>query len=79
MNTDLIFELEKQILESNTSKPRNYTDEEFRASIQVFWTMALNKMYFNMPDVDECLAFDFGSELNKLILKYTNVDTHGIY
>ena len=84
----ILEEIEMTLLEftanEHTGKPE-FTDEGFRASIYIFMTVFMDKIY-NLQE-DENIAMEdrmnmvenAGNDLRNLIKKYTDIDTHKIY
>ena len=81
----ILEELEMVLLEFNANefsgKPE-FTDEAFRASIYIFMSVFMDKIY-NLQE-DENIAMEdrlnmvesAGTDLRMLIKKYTNIDTY---
>ena len=81
----ILEEIEMTLLEftanEHTGKPE-FTDEGFRASIYIFMTVFMDKIY-NLQE-DENISMEdslnmvesAGKDLRKLVKTYTNIDTH---
>jgi hypothetical protein len=71
--------------EINVAKPPEYTDEGFRASIRIFLSAMLDKMWKLQEDerIDintrADMAEKLGSEIRNIVRVYTNIDTHDLY
>lgn len=78
-----IWEFEA-IEENNSCKP-NYSTEGFRASIKIFMSALLDKMYDLQNEEDIKIedrlnmAKKAGEDLRKLIKTYTDIDCHNLY
>ena len=81
----ILEEIEMTLLEFNANdsagKPE-FTDEGFRASIYIFMTVFMEKIY-DLQDDENIdmgdrmkMVESAGTELRKLIKTYTNIDTH---
>jgi hypothetical protein len=85
--TPILIEIENAIWEhdfANIGKP-NYSIEAFRASIKIFMSILMDKMWelqcnekLNIEDKSN-MAQKAGEELRKLVKTYTNIDTHSLY
>lgn len=83
----ILEEIEMALLEFevHVAQPPQYTTEGVRASIKLFASTMLDKMWnfqneHNMPqDVREDMAERFGQELHKLIKDYTGIDSTDLY
>ena len=66
------------------TKP-GYSDEGFRASIKIFMSAMLDKMYELQSDESLCIddrskmAESLGNSVRSLVKTYTNIDTHDLY
>ncbi len=83
----VLSEIESTLMEFeiNVSKPPQYTDEGFRASIRIFLSAMLDKMWKLQEDegIDintrADMAEKLGNELRNIVRVYTNIDTHSLY
>ena len=83
----ILSEIESALIEYeiNISKPPEYTDEGFRASVKIFLSVMLDKMWKLQEDegIDintrADMAEKLGNELRNIIRVYTNIDTHSLY
>jgi len=83
----ILFEIESTLIEFeiNVAKPPEYTDEGFRASVRIFLSAMLDKMW--KLQEDEGLDIDtradmaekLGTEIRNIVRVYTNIDTHNLY
>jgi len=71
--------------EANVELPPKFTEEGFRASIKIFMSAALDKMWtlqrnekMNISD-RAAMAQKMGEDLRQLVKTYTDVDTHTLY
>lgn len=83
----ILVEIEETLLEFELHrgiKP-NYTMDGFRASIKIFMSAVMDKMWElqsneNLTIDDKCaMAQKLGEELRKLIKIYTNIDTFELF
>jgi hypothetical protein len=83
----ILSEIELALIEFeiNVAKPPEYTDEGFRASVKIFLSVMLDKMWKLQEDegIDintrADMAEKLGNELRNIIRVYTNIDTHSLY
>jgi hypothetical protein len=83
----ILIDLETALwnFEENDGGKPEYTDEGFRASIKIFMSALMDKMYDlqkkeNIDQADrEAMATQVGLDLRDLIKTYTNIDTHKLY
>jgi len=83
----VLSEIESALMEFeiNVAKPPQYTDEGFRASIRIFLSAMLDKMWKLQEDegIDintrADMAEKLGSEIRNIVRIYTNIDTHSLY
>jgi hypothetical protein len=83
----ILSEIELALIEFeiNVAKPPEYTDEGFRASVKIFLSVMLDKMWKLQEDegIDintrADMAEKLGNELRNIIRVYTNIDTHNLY
>ena len=83
----ILSEIESALIEYelNINRPPEYTDEGFRASIRIFLSAMLDKMWKLQEDerIDintrADMAEKLGSEIRNIVRVYTNIDTHDLY
>jgi hypothetical protein len=83
----VLSEIESALMEFeiNVAKPPQYTDEGFRASVRIFLSAMLDKMWKLQEDegIDintrADMAEKLGNELRNIVRVYTNIDTHNLY
>jgi hypothetical protein len=83
----ILSEIELALIEFeiNVAKPPEYTDEGFRASVKIFLSVMLDKMWKLQEkegiDINTRadMAEKLGNELRNIIRVYTNIDTHNLY
>lgn len=83
----VLSEIESALIEYelNINRPPEYTDEGFRASVKIFLSVMLDKMWKLQEDegIDintrADMAEKLGNELRNIIRVYTNIDTHSLY
>jgi len=83
----ILSEIESALMEFeiNVAKPPEYTDEGFRASIRIFLSAMLDKMWKLQEDegidIDTRanMAEKLGSEIRNIVRVYTNIETHDLY
>jgi len=83
----ILSEIESALIEYelNINRPPEYTDEGFRASVKIFLSVMLDKMWKLQEDegidIDTRadMAEKLGNELRNIIRVYTNIDTHNLY
>ena len=83
----VLHEIELALLEfeANVARPPEYTDEGFRASVKIFLSVMLDKMWKLQEDegidIDTRadMAEKLGTEIRNIIRVYTNIDTHSLY
>lgn len=83
----ILSEIESALIEYelNINRPPEYTDEGFRASVKIFLSAMLDKMWKLQEDegIDintrADMAKKLGNELRNIIRVYTNIDTHSLY
>jgi hypothetical protein len=83
----VLSEIESTLMEFeiNVAKPPEYTDEGFRASIRIFLSAMLDKMWKLQEDegidIDTRadMAEKLGSEIRNIVRVYTNIETHDLY
>jgi hypothetical protein len=83
----ILSEIESALIEFeiNVAKPPEYTDEGFRASVKIFLSVMLDKMWKLQEDEEidintrADMAEKLGTEIRNIIRVYTNIDTHSLY
>ena len=83
----ILSEIESALIEFeiNVAIPPEYTDEGFRASVKIFLSVMLDKMWKLQEDegIDintrADMAEKLGNEIRNIIRIYTNIDTHSLY
>jgi hypothetical protein len=83
----ILSEIESALIEFeiNVARPPEYTDEGFRASVKIFLSVMLDKMWKLQEDegIDintrADMAEKLGNEIRNIIRVYTNIDTHDLY
>ena len=83
----ILSEIESALIEFeiNVAKPPEYTDEGFRASVKIFLSVMLDKMWKLQEDEEidintrADMAEKLGTEIRNIIRVYTNIDTHDLY
>jgi hypothetical protein len=83
----ILSEIESALIEFeiNVARPPEYTDEGFRASVKIFLSVMLDKMWKLQEDegIDintrADMAEKLGTEIRNIIRVYTNIDTHSLY
>ena len=83
----ILSEIESTLMEFeiNVAKPPEYTDEGFRASVRIFLSAMLDKMWKLQEDegIDintrADMAEKLGSEIRNIVRVYTNIETHDLY
>jgi hypothetical protein len=83
----ILSEIESALIEYelNINRPPEYTDEGFRASVKIFLSVMLDKMWKLQEDegidIDTRadMAEKLGNELRNIVRVYTNIDTHNLY
>ena len=83
----VLSEIESALMEfeANVAKPPEYTDEGFRASVRIFLSAMLDKMWKLQEDegIDintrADMAEKLGSEIRNIVRVYTNIETHDLY
>jgi hypothetical protein len=83
----ILSEIESALIEFeiNVAKPPEYTDEGFRASVKIFLSVMLDKMWKLQEDegIDintrADMAEKLGNEIRNIVRIYTNIDTHNLY
>lgn len=83
----ILEEIENTIweFEANKGGPPLYTDDGFRASLKIFMSTMIDKMYLLQKkegiklDDNGKMAFKLGEEIKKLVKTYTNIDTYELY
>jgi len=83
----ILSEIELALIEFeiNVAKPPEYTDKGFRASVKIFLSVMLDKMWKLQEEegIDintrADMAEKLGNELRNIIRVYTNIDTHNLY
>jgi len=83
----ILSEIESALIEYelNINRPPEYTDEGFRASVKIFLSVMLDKMWKLQEDegIDintrADMAEKLGTEIRNIIRVYTNIDTHSLY
>jgi len=80
----ILSEIEDTLLENCETKPR-FDDEGFRASVYIFQSALLDKMWELQEEEDitieirEDMATKCGQSIRSLIKTFTDVDTHNLY
>lgn len=83
----VLIELEDALLEHevNTPIPPRFTDEAFRASLKIFMSVLMERMW-NLQSAEDMpvhvrvdMAQKAGEELSALVKKYTDIDTTKLY
>lgn len=85
--TPTLVEIEDALWEFDLARKEkpNYPDEALRASIKIFMSILVDKMwelqcYEKMSMKDKMnMAQKAGEDLRKLIKTYTDIDTHNFY
>ena len=83
----ILSEIESTLIEFeiNVAKPPEYTDEGFRASVRIFLSAMLDKMWKLQEDegidIDTRadMAEKLGTEIRNIVRVYTNIETHDLY
>lgn len=83
----ILVEIEAALLEhaACVEKPTEFTDDGFRAALQIFWTAILDKMYALQVNEGFMLgtacdmAEKCGNDLRAFVKTYTNIDTTTLY
>jgi hypothetical protein len=83
----ILSEIESALIEYelNINRPPEYTDEGFRASVKIFLSVMLDKMWKLQEDEEidintrADMAEKLGTEIRNIIRVYTNIDTHSLY
>ncbi len=83
----ILSEIESVLIEYelNINRPPEYTDEGFRASVKIFLSVMLDKMWKLQEDegidIDTRadMAEKLGTEIRNIVRVYTNIDTHNLY
>jgi hypothetical protein len=83
----ILSEIESALIEFeiNVAKPPEYTNEGFRASVKIFLSVMLDKMWKLQEDegIDintrADMAEKLGSEIRNIVRVYTNIETHDLY
>jgi hypothetical protein len=83
----ILSEIESALIEYelNINRPPEYTDEGFRASVKIFLSVMLDKMWKLQEDegidIDTRadMAEKLGTEIRNIVRIYTNIDTHSLY
>ena len=83
----ILSEIESALIEYelNINRPPEYTDEGFRASVKIFLSAMLDKMWKLQEDegidIDTRadMAEKLGTEIRNIVRIYTNIDTHNLY
>ena len=83
----VLVEIENALwqFEAEVATPPQFTDEGFRASLKVFMSALLDKMWAlqrgeNMPiEQRQQMAQRAGEEMHKLVKVFTDVDAHELY
>lgn len=83
----ILSEIESALMEFeiNVAKPPEYTDEGFRASVRIFLSAMLDKMWKLQEDegidIDTRadMAEKLGNEIRNIVRVYTNIETHDLY
>ena len=86
--SDILSEIEETLWEFEFNHPDqkpNYTTEGFRASIKIFMSALLDKMWELQSDehmdIDTRMkmAEKAGHEIRKIVKIYTDIDTHQLF
>ena len=85
--SSVLSEIESALIEFeiNVARPPQYTDEGFRASVKIFLSVMLDKMWKLQEDegIDintrADMAEKLGTEIRNIVRVYTNIDTHNLY
>jgi len=83
----VLIEIEQTLLEfeTNSNMRPGYSNEHFRASLKIFMSALIDKMWELQQDetIDMQIRMDMaqkaGEELRNLIKTYTNIDCHTLY
>ena len=83
----ILTEIEDAVWEHDLAKigKANYPNEAFRASIKIFMSILMDKMWElqcneNMSIEDKSnMAQKAGEDLRKMVKTYTGIDTHDFY
>lgn len=83
----ILFEIEQTILEHevNIGTKPEYTTEAFRASVKIFMSCIMDKMY-DLQDIENMspedrmnMAQKLGENIRKIVKTYADIDTHTLY
>ena len=83
----VLIEIETAIWENDLREigEPNYTNEAFRASIKIFMSILMDKMWelqcnenLSLEDKSN-MAQKAGEDLRRLVKTYTDIDTHNFY
>lgn len=85
--TPILVEIENTLWEHEAEElgAPNFPIEGFRASIKIFMSIFLDKMYSlskeeGIPlESASAMATKVGEDIRKLVKVYTNIDTHDLY
>lgn len=83
----ILEECEDMILdyEANEGKKSNYSNLAFRASIKIFMSCMMDKMWElqvgdDMDNEDRMnMAKELGAEIRRMVKTYTGIDSHKLY
>ena len=83
----VLIEIEKTLweFEFNSGTQPNYSLEGFKASLKIFSSVLMDKMWDLQESEDmsienrKAMALTFGNDLRKLIKTFTNIDTVELY
>jgi len=83
----ILLEIEEHIFANEAEElgNPNYSIEAFRASVKIFVSAIMDKMWElqvseNISMEDRCkMVFNVGNEIRKLVNTYTGIDTHKLY
>lgn len=80
----ILVEIENALLENYETKP-GFNDEGFRASVYIFQSVLLDKMWELQEKEDITIetradmATKCGESIRSLIKTFTDIDTHNLY
>jgi len=82
--TPILVDIETMLLRKVSEKP-NFDKASFRASIYIFQTALMDKL-FDLQDKEEMtlqdrenMATQCGKDLRSLVKKYTDIDTYKLF
>jgi len=84
----ILKEIEDTLWEFEINAPNmtpNYSDDGFKASIKIFMSTMLDKMWVMQEDENiemedrEKMALKLGGDIKRLVKTYADIDTHELY